>query len=197
MPISNSSIELIPQAPESHLGNTVSDTILKQDQSGTLIDQMSLRKDTSAALEPVVPRPRPPHNPEPSPAHHWKSRPCSQRTGGLSSAAREAMIGLGRETTMDYVMLLRWKQGLTRDQRDGALMHRAGWNYPAGVKLIAEYWPAAEDPAVVSIFQADNYAALMEVAFTWGDTFDITVIPAISAEEGLKIGPDVMGRRQF
>jgi len=98
---------------------------------------------------------------------------------------------------MDYVMLLRWKQGLTRDQRDGALMHRAGWNYPSGVKLIAEYWPAAEDPAVVSIFQAGDYAALMEVAFTWGDTFDITVIPAISAEDGLKIGPDVMGRRQF
>lgn len=43
---------------------------------------------------------------------------------------------------MDYVMLLRWKQGLTRDQRDGALMNRAGWNYPSGVKLIAEYWPA-------------------------------------------------------
>jgi hypothetical protein len=37
----------------------------------------------------------------------------------------------------------------------------------------------------------------MEVAFTWGDTFDITVIPAISAEDGLKIGPDVMSRRQF
>jgi hypothetical protein len=98
---------------------------------------------------------------------------------------------------MDYVMLLRWKQGLTRDQRDGALMNRAGWNYPSGVKLIAEYWPAAEDPAVVSIFQTDDFAALMEVEFTWGDTFDITVIPAISAEDGLKIGPDVMGRRQF
>jgi len=46
---------------------------------------------------------------------------------------------------MDYVMLLRWKQSLTRDQRDGAFMHRAGWNYPSGVQLIAEYWPAAED----------------------------------------------------
>ena len=53
---------------------------------------------------------------------------------------------------MDYVMLLRWKQGLTRDERDGALMNRAGWNYPSGVKVIAEYWPAAEDPAVVSNF---------------------------------------------
>ncbi|HWC38946.1 MAG TPA: DUF3303 family protein [Acidimicrobiales bacterium] len=98
---------------------------------------------------------------------------------------------------MDYVMLLRWKQGLTRDQRDGALMHRASWNYPAGVQLVAEYWPATEDPAVVSIFRTEDFAALMEVQLTWGDIFDITVVPAVSAEDGLKIGPEVMGRRQF
>ena len=98
---------------------------------------------------------------------------------------------------MDYVMLLRWKQGLSRDQRDGALAHRAGWNYPAGAHVIAEYWPAAEDPAVVSIFRTEDFAALMEIEFTWGDTFDITVFPAVSAEDGLKIGPEAMGRRQF
>lgn len=98
---------------------------------------------------------------------------------------------------MDCVMLLRWKQGLTREQRDGALMHRAGWSYPAGVKVIAEYWPAAEDPAVVSIFQADTYSAIMEIAFTWGHVFDMTVLPAISAQDGLKIGPHAMARRSF
>lgn len=98
---------------------------------------------------------------------------------------------------MDYVMLLRWKQGLTREQRDGALMHRAGWNYPAGVQVVAEYWPAAEDPAVVSIFRAEDFAAMMEIETTWGDTFDVNIYPAVSAEEGLKIGPGVVGRRQF
>jgi Protein of unknown function (DUF3303) len=98
---------------------------------------------------------------------------------------------------MDYVMLLRWKQGLTREQRDGALMHRAGWKYPSGVELIAEYWPTAEDPAVVSIFRASDFSALMEIELTWGATFDITIFPAISAEDGLKIGPDALGRRQF
>lgn len=98
---------------------------------------------------------------------------------------------------MDYVMLLRWKQGLTRDQRDGALMNRAGWKYPSGVDVLAEYWPAAEDPAVVSIFRTDDFSTLMEIEFTWGDLFDVTVFPAVSAEDGLKMGPDVMGRRQF
>jgi len=108
-----------------------------------------------------------------------------------------AITSSDRRTAMDYVMLFSWKQGLTRDQRDGALMHRAGWNFPSGVKVIAEYWPAAEDPAVVVIFQTDDYAPLMEIALTWGDTFDITTLPAISAEDGLKVGPDAMGRRQF
>jgi hypothetical protein len=98
---------------------------------------------------------------------------------------------------MDYVMLLRWKQGMSREQRDGALIHRAGWKYPAGVDVIAEYWPAAEDPAVVSIFRTSDFEALMEIEFTWGDTFDITVFPAVSAADGLKIGPEVLGRRPF
>ncbi len=98
---------------------------------------------------------------------------------------------------MNFVMLLKWKQGLTREQRDAALINRAGWKYPSGVKLIGEYWLSADDPAVVSIFQTDDYAGLMEIGFSWGDTFDISITPAISAEEGLKIGPDVMGRRQF
>ena len=98
---------------------------------------------------------------------------------------------------MDFVMLLRWKQGLSRDQRDGALIHRAGWNYPAGVEVVAEYWPATDNPAVVSIFRTEDYTALMEIELTWGDVFDITVFPAVSVEEGLKIGPDAMARRQF
>lgn len=98
---------------------------------------------------------------------------------------------------MDYVMLLRWKQGLTRDQRDAALIRRAGWRYPEGLQLVAEYWPTAEDPAVVSIFRTDEFAPLMEIQLTWGDTFDVTVIPAISADDGLEVGPDVMSRRQF
>ena len=34
----------------------------------------------------------------------------------------------------------------------------------------------------------------MEVEFEWNDVFDVTVIPAISAEEGLRIGPEVFGR---
>ena len=31
---------------------------------------------------------------------------------------------------------------------------------------------------------------------TWGDVFQMEVMPAVSAEEGLKIGPDVIGNRK-
>ena len=96
---------------------------------------------------------------------------------------------------MDYVMLLKWKQGVTREQADGALIRRAGWQYPSGVTLISEYWLGMEDPTVISIFKADDFAALMEIQMTWGDVFDVTITPAISHEEGLKIGPEVMSRR--
>jgi hypothetical protein len=65
------------------------------------------------------------------------------------------------------------------------------------VELVAEYWPSAENPAVVSIFRTDDYGALMEIGLTWGALFDITILPAISAENGLKIGAEAMGRRQF
>ena len=97
---------------------------------------------------------------------------------------------------MLYVMTLKWQQGLGREQRDGALMRRAGWNYPNGVKLHGEYWPSSESLAVVSVFETDDPAALMELGFTWGDVFQIEITPAVTAEDGLRIGPEFMARRQ-
>ena len=97
---------------------------------------------------------------------------------------------------MLYVMTLKWQQGLSREQRDGALMRRAGWNYPNGVKVHGEYWPSSESLAVVSVFETDDPAALMELGFTWGDVFQLEITPAVTAEDGLRIGPEVMARRQ-
>ncbi|HEV8298569.1 MAG TPA: DUF3303 family protein [Acidimicrobiales bacterium] len=95
---------------------------------------------------------------------------------------------------MTYVMLGKWKTGVTQEQADGALMRRAGWTYPAGAKSLGEYWPMSTDPAVIAIFEADDPSVLMEVIFTWGDVFDITMLPAVSAEQGLALGPDAMAR---
>ena len=95
---------------------------------------------------------------------------------------------------MDYVALLTPRSSTTSEQRDGALMRRASWEYPAGIKVIAEYWPSSAAVQVVSIFSADSYAAIWELVSEWNDVFDINVYPAISAAEGLKVGPEVFGR---
>ena len=95
---------------------------------------------------------------------------------------------------MDYVALLRFRASVPAAERDGALMRRAGWKYPEGFRPIAEYWPVALAVQVVVIFSVDSFDTLMELELEWGDVFDIDIYPACSAEEGLRIGPDVFGR---
>jgi hypothetical protein len=95
---------------------------------------------------------------------------------------------------VDYVALLRFRASVPAAERDGALMRRAAWKYPEGIRVIAEYWPLASEVTVVTIFSADSYDQLMEVDLEWSNVFDIDIHPAVSAEEGLRIGPEVFGR---
>jgi hypothetical protein len=95
---------------------------------------------------------------------------------------------------MDYVGRLTFRSSVGAAERDAALMRRATWNYPSGIQMVAEYWPMAADIQVVTIFSADDIAAVWELVAEWEDVFDIDVSPAISAEDGLKLGPDVYGR---
>jgi hypothetical protein len=95
---------------------------------------------------------------------------------------------------VDYVALLRFRASVPAAERDGALMRRAAWKYPDGIRVIAEYWPISSAVTVVTIFSADSPETLLELELEWGDVFDIDVYPAVSAEDGLRIGPDVFGR---
>ena len=79
-------------------------------------------------------------------------------------------------------------------RRDAALGRRAGWKYPEGIKVIAEYWPLSSAVQVISILAADSIEKIMEIFFEWDDVFDINIYPAVSAEEGLRIGPEVFAR---
>ena len=47
---------------------------------------------------------------------------------------------------------------------------------------------------VVGIWSAESIEKLMEVLFQWNDVFDIDIYAAVSAEEGLRLGPDVFAR---
>jgi Domain of unknown function (DUF3303) len=95
---------------------------------------------------------------------------------------------------MDYVAFLSLRDSVPAADRDAALVRRVGWQYPAGIRPIAEYWPESKDIQVVSIFSADDYAPIMEVVLEWSDVFDISVHPAVSADEGLRIGAEVFAR---
>ncbi|WP_431679278.1 DUF3303 domain-containing protein [Kitasatospora sp. KL5] len=96
---------------------------------------------------------------------------------------------------MLYVMTLSWQPGLTPEQRDGALARRAQWQYPDGLTVLGEYWTAAENPALVAVFEAENFSPFMDIGLTWGDVFQINTYPAVTAEEGMKLGLAAMERR--
>jgi hypothetical protein len=95
---------------------------------------------------------------------------------------------------MDFVALLRFRSSVTSAERDAAMARRAGWKYPDGLRMIAEYWPTGSAVQVVSIFSADDFTGVMELQLEWSDVFDIDIYPAVSAEDGLKVGSDLLGR---
>jgi hypothetical protein len=95
---------------------------------------------------------------------------------------------------MDYVAFLRIKTSSAAAERDAALGRRASWQYPDTVRMIAEYWPMSSDVTVVSIFSTDQIDGVFQFELEWSDVFDIEIHPAVSAEDGLRIGPELMGR---
>jgi hypothetical protein len=96
---------------------------------------------------------------------------------------------------MIYLWQASWKPGLSREQMDGALMRRASWAYPDGVGVLGEYWLGGHRPAVISVFETDDYSAIMELSLTWGDVFEIACEPACTPEQGLEWGPAILQRR--
>ena len=96
---------------------------------------------------------------------------------------------------MIYVWQASMKSGLSREQMDGALTRRASWSYPEGMNVLGEYWLGGHRPAVISIFEADDFSPIMELALTWGDVFEIVCEPACTPEQGLQWGPSILERR--
>ena len=90
---------------------------------------------------------------------------------------------------MLFVSLFNLKPATTPAQ---TLPRRAQWKYPEGMKVIAEYWLQTDRPHVIAIAEADNIAPIMAATMQWADLFDVTVVPAVTAEEGLKLISQMM-----
>ena len=84
---------------------------------------------------------------------------------------------------MLFVALAKSRPGTSRE----ATARRLQWQYPDGMRVVAEYWLQTSDPAVIIVAEGDSVVPIMVTIAQWDDVFDITVIPAITAEEGLEL----------
>ena len=66
------------------------------------------------------------------------------------------------------------------------------WKLLEGAKIIAEYWVQNNAPHVIALLETDNHVPIMEANSPWMDMFDIVVVPAVTAEEGLKLASQMM-----
>lgn len=92
---------------------------------------------------------------------------------------------------MLFVTLGNAKDSTTKSR----VARRAGWKYPEGVRVIAEYWLMRPDPLLVMISESDSPEAMLEALAGWDDLMDITITPAVSAEQGLAAAAALLAGR--
>jgi hypothetical protein len=90
---------------------------------------------------------------------------------------------------MLFVMLGHPRGGFIKE----AMARRFGWSAPEGVRTIAEYWLMNPDPATIIICEADSIAPIMAATSPWDDLFSFTVVPAVTAEQGMEMAKKMMG----
>ena len=92
---------------------------------------------------------------------------------------------------MLFVTLLKTRAGTTKER----IARRLEWQYPEGMRLVAEYWLQTPDPNVIVVVEADSIAPIMAATSAWDDLDDITVIPAVTAEEGMALARQAMAQK--
>jgi hypothetical protein len=94
---------------------------------------------------------------------------------------------------MLFVFTGTWRENLSDEDVKAALARRASWQYPDGMRPVGEWWrPGASDPAIISVFEADSYAPILELSLTWESVLNIQCTPAVSAQEGILMGAEVL-----
>jgi hypothetical protein len=87
---------------------------------------------------------------------------------------------------MKFVALWSLKESVDQAKLAEMMERRAEDEFLEGVSLIAEYWSPKNSPTVVSIYEAEDAAALMINSVAWVDVFYVDVFPVITWEEGLE-----------
>ena len=94
---------------------------------------------------------------------------------------------------MLFVALCRLRPGT--DPKE-PMERRLEWQHPEGSEVVAEYWLQTSDPEVILVVQTDSVASIMGMIAAWGDLYEITVAPAVAAEEGLQIVKQMMEQQK-
>jgi Protein of unknown function (DUF3303) len=103
--------------------------------------------------------------------------------------ARTKEAGRKGGRIMLFVALLSTKPGNTFQE---GVARRLQWEYPEGMNVLAEYWLETESPRVLAVVEADSMEPFGQVRMDWGDTFEIEIFPAVTAEQGLEMARQAM-----
>ena len=90
---------------------------------------------------------------------------------------------------MLFVALLGTKPGNTFQE---GVARRLQWEYPEGMNVLAEYWLETESPRVIAVVEAESIEPFGQIRMDWGDTFEIEIFPAVTAEQGLQMARQAM-----
>lgn len=96
---------------------------------------------------------------------------------------------------MTILGLFYWKPGITHEKVLECLAKRFQYEEPEGANMLFEYWPGGvgdRTPAVVAGYEMTDLGPMMAIQLFWGEYFDISMLPAISAEDGIKMGADII-----
>jgi hypothetical protein len=84
----------------------------------------------------------------------------------------------------------------TVTKREGT-MRRFDYTYPEDMTIVGEYWLATDDPCVILMVEADAMAPLLTALADWDDVFTTTIIPAVTAEEGMRFAKDRLAQQEL
>lgn len=93
---------------------------------------------------------------------------------------------------MLFVTLCKQRAGTTKER----ILRRTQWQYPAGMNVVGEYWLQTTNPVVIVIAEADNIAPIMAAMADWDDVFEMTVVPAVTAVQGLELAKQMLAGAQ-
>ena len=55
------------------------------------------------------------------------------------------------------------------------------------MQVLGEYWPVGGEYSVIAVAEADSVAPILATIAAWEDVLKVTVTPALTPEEGLRL----------